>query len=137
LAIKLNDTNSAARILDIPIKNLKRWIKQGYIRKKGGRKTQDPKMENELKQWIYRFIELNKKQPCPKLIKKMAKRLSNYPDKFKASKGWFEKFLIRFNQQVDSVNRSSEDNMMIAESQPSLISDDKDFGLSFRSKILD
>lgn len=49
LAFKLRDTNSAAKILDIPIKNLKRWIKQGYIRKKGGRKTQDPIMENELK----------------------------------------------------------------------------------------
>ncbi len=61
-------------------------------------------MERDLKTWIFRFIELNNKQPSAKLIKKMAKRLSNYPEKFKASKGWFEKFLIRFNQQVEGKN---------------------------------
>jgi hypothetical protein len=27
LAVKLNDTLAASKILDIPIKNLKRWIK--------------------------------------------------------------------------------------------------------------
>ena len=67
------------------------------MRKKGGRKTQDPKMEKDLQDWINKFIELNDKQPNPKLIKRMAKKLSNYPEKFKASKGWFEKFIVRFN----------------------------------------
>jgi phage antirepressor YoqD-like protein len=101
LANKLNDTTAAAKILDIPVKNLKRWIRQGYIRKKGGRRTQDPKMEKDLKEWIKQFIQLNHKPPSAKIIKKMAMKFSNFPDRFKASKGWFEKFLIRFNQQSD------------------------------------
>lgn len=46
----------------------------------------------------------------------MAKRLSNYPEKFKASKGWFEKFLIRFNQQADNMDRSSDEEMIIVDS---------------------
>ena len=58
-------------------------------------------MEQDLSDWIQKFIDLNGKQPSSSIIKKMAKRFSNFPDKFKASKGWFEKFLLRFNQKTD------------------------------------
>jgi hypothetical protein len=36
-----------------PIKSLKRWIKIGHLRKKGGgRKTKDPDMESKLYEWV-------------------------------------------------------------------------------------
>lgn len=31
----------------------------------------------------------------------MAKKFSNFPDKFKASKGWYEKFTFRFNSKIE------------------------------------
>ena len=38
--------NEIAKTHSIPVKNIKRWIKVGVSRKKGGgRKTQDPEME--------------------------------------------------------------------------------------------
>ena len=40
-------------MLQIPEKNIKRWIKNGPERKKGaGRKTMDPNMEKNLLQWV-------------------------------------------------------------------------------------
>ena len=95
LAEKLDDINTTALILDVPIKNLKRWLKNGYERKKGGRKTQDPLMEIKLTAWIKDFFKFNKKMPEHKLIKKMALKLSNFKITFKASKGWYEKFILR------------------------------------------
>jgi hypothetical protein len=42
----------AAEKYDVPLKSLKRWLKVGYERKKGGgRKTKDPQMEIELYRW--------------------------------------------------------------------------------------
>jgi len=39
--------------MNIPIKNLKRWIALGPTRKEGGgRKTMDPLMEESLYQWL-------------------------------------------------------------------------------------
>ena len=95
LAQKLDDINTTALILDVPIKNLKRWLKNGFERKKGGRKTQDPEMEVKLKAWICEFFKFNKKMPEHLLIKKMALKLSNFQMTFKASKGWYEKFILR------------------------------------------
>ena len=57
----------------------------------------DPQMEEELILWLVRFRRLNDREPQPHLIKKMAKELSNYPDRFKASKGWYERFMQRAN----------------------------------------
>ena len=46
----------------------------------------------------------------------MAKKLSNFPDKFKASKGWYEKFTIRFNQKIDKqFDLESDEEMIIIE----------------------
>lgn len=39
----------AASFYNVPIKSLKRWLKVGHERKKGGgRKTKDPAMEKKL-----------------------------------------------------------------------------------------
>lgn len=59
LAEKLQDPFSAAQICNIPLKNLKRWLNNGYYRRKGGRKTQDPKMEKDLIEWIDDYYECN------------------------------------------------------------------------------
>ncbi len=85
----------AAFISDVPAKNLKRWIEKGIGLKRGGRKTQDPQMEVKLTKWIDDFRNINKDFPNPKLIKKMALEYSNFKNTFKASKGWYEKFIRR------------------------------------------
>jgi hypothetical protein len=59
-------------------------------------------MEEELLEWIHKFVALNGKQPEKKLVKKMAIQFSNHPSKFKASKGWFEKFVSRYEIHWDS-----------------------------------
>jgi hypothetical protein len=42
----------ASGIFNAPIKSLKRWLKVGHERKKGGgRKTKDPHMEKHLYKW--------------------------------------------------------------------------------------
>ena len=46
----------AANLYKVPTKSLKRWLKVGFLRKKGGgRKTKDPDMEKLLYQW---YLEL-------------------------------------------------------------------------------
>jgi hypothetical protein len=48
----------ASATFNAPIKSLKRWMKVGPLRKKGGgRKTKDPEMERELYQW---YLETKK-----------------------------------------------------------------------------
>jgi transposase-like protein len=97
LAIKLNNSKEAAARLNVPPKNLKRWMQSGPIRKKGGRKTQDPDMEKKLYFWINGYLEEYSKMPPAKAIKQMALKYSKYAESFKASKGWMEKFLARHN----------------------------------------
>ena len=85
-----------SRLLKVSIKNIKRWIESGAIRKKGGgRKTKDPEMEQELHNWINetcsKGVKLSKLQ-----IKKKAIEISRHKQVFKASKGWLEKFLTRY-----------------------------------------
>lgn len=50
---RIKSIKEASEMLNIPEKNIKRWIKNGPERKKGaGRKTMDPEMEHRLLQWI-------------------------------------------------------------------------------------
>lgn len=79
---------------NIPAKNLKRWMQQGPIRRKGGRKTQDPEMEENLSCWIAGYQDKYLKTPTSKMIKEKALQYSQV-EGFKASKGWLEKFLLR------------------------------------------
>jgi hypothetical protein len=55
LAIKIANkigVHKAAEECDVPVKSLKRWLKVGHERMKGGgRKTKDPQMEAALYKW--------------------------------------------------------------------------------------
>lgn len=85
----------ASDLLNIPEKNIKRWLKQGPERKKGaGRKTMDPDMETGLLGWIAEMFRRNKVFPDFKEIKSQAKLFSSNGS-FKASKGWCDKFMKR------------------------------------------
>lgn len=90
-----NDYATVSKKLRIPAKNIKRWIASGAVRKKGGRKTQDPKMESNLNNWIQGYIATYKKMPSSREIKLKAMDFSSKAMPFKASKGWLEKFLAR------------------------------------------
>lgn len=95
LALRLKDTKKASEILNVPFKNLKRWILVGPNRKKGGRKTKDPEMELNLTEWMIEFRDKYGDLPNCNMVKKEALKLSRFKDSFKASKGWYEKFMNR------------------------------------------
>ena len=94
---------------NVPIKSLKRWLKVGHERKKGGgRKTKDPNMEKQLYQWYLRQKEQGI-QLTARMVKDKAKLLSKCPD-FIASKGWLDKFKIRFRLDIaKELGKSSVD----------------------------
>jgi hypothetical protein len=96
--------------MNVPIKNLKRWVLNGPKRKKGGRKTHDPQMETKLFDWICQFKEIYKELPSRKKIKEMAIKYSNFSNSFKASKGWYEKFMIRHFKKKESICGNKEWN---------------------------
>ncbi|CDW82618.1 UNKNOWN [Stylonychia lemnae] len=89
----------SAHTFGVPLKSLKRWIKVGWQRKKGGgRKTKDPQMEKKLHEW---YLQM-KDQQIPvtaKMIKDRAIQLRSCKD-FIASKGWLDKFKIRYNLEI-------------------------------------
>ena len=90
--------HEAAKKLNLNKKNIKYWMKSGPERRKGGgRKTGDPKMEEKLIEWY------NEEKKCNsitvEMIKWKAKELSNFPH-FKGSKGWYDKFRIRYNISI-------------------------------------
>lgn len=108
-ALRLGSQNKAAEILNLPIKNLKRWIKNGPIRRKGGRKTQDPKMEERLLFWIDEFRRELHKFPSAKDIRERAKEFGEGSKSFKASKGWLEKFMGRhYSDEYNAEKRSKQ-----------------------------
>jgi hypothetical protein len=92
---RMTSIKSASDTLKIPEKNIKRWMKNGPERKPGaGRKMMDPKMEENLKIWIKNKLDSCGSFPDPLEIKKKAKEFTTV-NKFKASKGWCDKFLRR------------------------------------------
>lgn len=92
---RIKTIKEASDMLEIPEKNIKRWIKNGPERKKGaGRKTMDPIMEQNLLNWVAKKFRKTGIFPDNKEIKVQAKIFSTL-DKFKASKGWCDKFLRR------------------------------------------
>ena len=70
----------------------------GSERKKGGgRKRMDEEMELDLYNWCIQE-GLNLGRPVTrKMIRQRALELSKFPNKFKASKGWTDKFVKKFN----------------------------------------
>lgn len=84
-----------AEIMNIPEKNIKRWLVQGVERKKGaGRKMTDPSMEDHLLEWIRNFHKIFSKLPDQTMLKTQAFQFSSNSC-FKASKGWCDKFIKR------------------------------------------
>jgi hypothetical protein len=89
----------SAETYNVPLKSLKRWMKVGWQRKKGGgRKTKDPDMEKKLYDW-YSSMKCHKQQVTAKMIKDKALELRSSPD-FIASKGWLDKFKIRYRLEI-------------------------------------
>lgn len=74
-------------------------MKVGWQRKKGGgRKTKDPDMEKRLFDW-YNSRKVSNQQVTAKMIKDKALELRSSPD-FIASKGWLDKFKIRYRLEI-------------------------------------
>lgn len=83
-------------------------MKVGWQRKKGGgRKTKDPEMEKELYKW-YKSMKHSNTPVTAKMIKDKAIQLRSCKD-FIASKGWLDKFKIRYNLEIskESANHPS------------------------------
>ena len=73
-------------------------------KKGGGRKVQDEQMEKVLYQYLLDNKEMIQKQSRSvrkQIIKSKSRELTNYPDIFKASKGWLDKFCQRFMINID------------------------------------
>ncbi|EAS06629.3 Tc5 transposase DNA-binding domain protein (macronuclear) [Tetrahymena thermophila SB210] len=95
---RLKDIKLAAQINQVKTKNLKRWIAVGYKRKEGGgRKKEDPQMEDQVYKWLKDKYYNEQAYVSRNQIREKALELSNKKDKFKASKGWLEKFFARYN----------------------------------------
>lgn len=85
---------------NISKKSLKRWIHLGCSRKKGcGRKIRDKEMESKLKNW-YILNRLNNMKITGTMLKKKALEFSSYQN-FKASSGWLEKFVKKYQLHLD------------------------------------
>jgi hypothetical protein len=110
---KSHGLRSAATQYNVPIKSLKRWLKVGAERKKGGgRKTKDPAMEQNLHEWYLR----KKASDIPitaKMVKSKAIQLSTIAD-FIASKGWLDKFKVRFNLELKKEKHETMDGLTVS-----------------------
>jgi hypothetical protein len=85
-------------------------MKVGWQRKKGGgRKTKDPEMEMKLFDW-YVYKKKHSQQVTAKMIKDKALELRSSPD-FIASKGWLDKFKIRYRLEI--AKESTCSNMVV------------------------
>lgn len=140
---------AAAEIYWVPLKSLKRWMKVGCVRKKGGgRKTKDPLMEKHLYSW---YIQKKTKGDIvtAKMIKDKAIKLTNCKD-FIASKGWLDKFKVRFGLEiskesskdghkrrynVDSTRKRTASRSLYPENRESYYQDGEDQYQSFRRSI--
>ena len=81
-------------------------MKVGCERKKGGgRKTKDPTMEKDLYNW-YLSKKRSKEPVTARMIKDKAIHLSTCRD-FIASKGWLDKFKIRYRLDIAKESNTS------------------------------
>lgn len=93
-------TKLASSLLKVPEKSLKRWLKVGPERKKGGgRKPIDPILERKLVEWYYKQISEGTRVTS-KTFRAEALKLSVIGT-FKASKGWYEKMKVKYNLDID------------------------------------
>lgn len=118
--IEENCVQKAAEKFKISKKRLMRWIKNGPDRKKGaGRKTLDPEMENILVTWIKKSVKEKGIFPTRLLIKFKAKELCKVT-RFRASKGWCDKFFRRNNDILNDMKVISDKKNKIKEAENKL-----------------
>ena len=89
-------------------------MKVGWERKKGGgRKTKDPDMERHLYKW-YQDKKSRNEPVTAKMIKDQAIKLKTCKD-FIASKGWLDKFKIRYRLDIskEAAQSSSTSQMLV------------------------
>lgn len=79
----------AAKKHQVSVNNICRWRKRCERKSGAGRKVHDPSMEDRLVSWIRQYPNLTRQA-----IRVQAKLLSRDPT-FKASKGWYERFISR------------------------------------------
>lgn len=97
----------ASKMCNVPRKSLGRWLRVGFIRKKGcGRKIKDPEMEKNLADWCLSKIKAST-YLSPKAIQKKALELSK-DNRFMASKGWLEKFKRKFKIKTSILKKINE-----------------------------
>jgi hypothetical protein len=96
------DFKKTEEAIGIQAKSIKRWVRDGVVRirggfaSQGGRKVADPAMEAKLSKWLNLYFLDNGQKPSNKDIRRKAIDLSSNQNRFKASKGWLEKFIKRF-----------------------------------------
>lgn len=101
-----NGVHKASQKYGVKVKKILDWKENGVQRKKGaGRKTLDPEMESKLILWIEQIIEKNKTYPTGQMIKDKALSLYTGDGKFKASKGWYDKFLKRKSMEIGQLKK--------------------------------
>lgn len=101
-----------AKLCEVPLKSLKRWMEVGHLRKKGGgRKIMDPEMENKLLYW-YNSLTLSGRVPTCKMIKEKALKYASIKT-FKASKGWLDKFKKKYNIKIHKYKNKNDENHLI------------------------
>lgn len=86
-----------SKTFGVAVKNIKRWLKQGVQRiKGGGRKVLDRNLDTALSKWLIQVSLKDKVNVVTNKgrVKKQARQLSTVSG-FKASKGWLDKFLAR------------------------------------------
>jgi hypothetical protein len=92
--------NEVSKKYGISINNICRWRKRCERKSGAGRKVHDPKMEYELLQWIE---NIGSEAITRQMIRKKAIQLS-HDSGFKASKGWFERFMNRNREVIKRCN---------------------------------
>ena len=103
---KLYTNTQITKIFNIPIRSLYRWIKSGFIRKKGsGRKISSVSFETKLLSWYnkQRQNNINNKVTTTE-FKNKSKEIymeESRINQFKASYGWMRKFIKRNNIILD------------------------------------
>ena len=93
---KRYNINDVANCCQVPLKSLKRWLRVGCERKKGGgRKVKDPELESKLLIWYDEMLSKGMK-PRYGTVRQKALKMTKSKN-FMASKGWFEKFKKKYD----------------------------------------
>lgn len=92
LALKMNNYAQAADILQIPKKNLKRWVDRELEKKEKG---EEGKLDSFMLNWIDTFQKNFERFPAERLIKEKAFEFSSGKKmKFHPNNQWYEGFMM-------------------------------------------